>query len=578
MNNSRTAVHVVRFNSAARTEVPIAEWPSSLLLRERIPLFNGIDHYLRIDMRRIFDRARSRLPAKELKIVNDRWNSAALANSGDTARTYRPFRGPESIEVPMAVVQREQSGWYKDETLEHYCLLLNERDVRLRLLLPDRFTKAVIYCGPSTYNSLISLTFQDPIGSAVRSIMSRVGEYAVECRSVFELRAIYLTLHVGGNHWVHAKIDFERLEISFRDLYHYNRLECLEPHFSGLLSGLYEQDRPLLEAEKDVWLAKKALKEALGSAVAPTAEREQGSNFMKIAKIAFQAFASIGSSDCSLEPLSLPQSVLSFAGKGKAAVLSPATDGRFAKLRLYQQDEADLISGATYDVDVKPLSTKAKKAVAALRGGSSAALVDKGAGAIAFVLDIFDSEGERLQRTAGIAVIPESGIIIIDHIGVLTKRKGHGRVVWMAMILVGAHILKAVFNTEAVASIVKEPTGDGPGFYRHMGYSTHKADGNNDLRLPVNVLSGGDSCAAIGDEPERPKLSDWSYVGLPPKHYPNQTGDAVSCGPMTLMALNYEGDGLQPNFSKENCQEGGVFRPRITRDLDRGRVSSVWEA
>ena len=33
--------------------------------------------------------------------------------------------------------------------------------------------------------------------------------------------------------------------------------------------------------------------------------------------------------------------------------------------------------------------------------------------------------------------------------------------------------------------------------------STYKADGNRNLRLPVNVLSGGDSCAAIGDEPER---------------------------------------------------------------------------
>ena len=83
----------------------------------------------------------------------------------------------------------------------------------------------------------------------------------------------------------------------------------------------------------------------------------------------------------------------------------------------------------------------------------------------------------------------------------------HGRVVWMAMILVGAQILKAIFKTEAVASIVKEPTGDGPGFYRYVGYSTHKADGNNNLRLPVNVLSCGDSCAAIGDEPERPKFS-----------------------------------------------------------------------
>ena len=91
-------------------------------------------------------------------------------------------------------------------------------------------------------------------------------------------------------------------------------------------------------------------------------------------------------------------------------------------------------------------------AVAALRGGSSASQVDKGDGAITFVLDIFDSKGERLQRTAGIAVIPGSGIIIIDHIGVFTKGVGHGRVVWMAMILVGAQILKAIFKTEAVAS------------------------------------------------------------------------------------------------------------------------------
>ena len=74
----------------------------------------------------------------------------------------------------MAVVQREQSGWYKDEALEHNCLLLNEEDVQLRLLLPGRFRKAAVYCGPSTYSSLIGLTFQDPIGGAVRSIMNRV--------------------------------------------------------------------------------------------------------------------------------------------------------------------------------------------------------------------------------------------------------------------------------------------------------------------------------------------------------------------------------------------------------------------
>ena len=86
MNNSRTAVHVVGFNSAAHTEVPIAEWSSSLLLRERIPLFNGINHYLRIDMGRVYDRARSQLPAKELKAVNDRWKSAAFGQQ----RRHRP--------------------------------------------------------------------------------------------------------------------------------------------------------------------------------------------------------------------------------------------------------------------------------------------------------------------------------------------------------------------------------------------------------------------------------------------------------------------------------------------------------
>ena len=212
---------------------------------------------------------------------------------------------------------------------------------------------------------------------------------AMERRSIIHLRN-----SISGKQLLcqRRKNRFEQLEISFWDLYHSNRLEGLKPHFSNLLLKFYEQDQPLLEAEK-----------ALGSAIAPTAamdsdlpaEREQGSRFMKIASFAFQAVASIGSSDCSLEPLSLP---LSFARKGKAAVLSPATDECFAKLCLFQKDEADLIPGATYNANVAVLSTKAKKAVAALRGGSSAAQVDKGDGAITFVLDIFDSEGERLQR------------------------------------------------------------------------------------------------------------------------------------------------------------------------------------
>ena len=82
------------------------------------------------------------------RLINTGWKSAALDNSGATARIYGPFRGWESVDVHMTVVQREQSGWYKDETLEPYYLLLNERDVRLRLLLAARFRKAVIYCGP----------------------------------------------------------------------------------------------------------------------------------------------------------------------------------------------------------------------------------------------------------------------------------------------------------------------------------------------------------------------------------------------------------------------------------------------
>ena len=183
----------------------------------------------------------------------------------------------------------------------------------------------------------------------------------------------------------------------------------LEPHFSGLLSKLYEQDQPLLEAEKDVWLAKKALKNVPTTAndSDQPVEMKQDSDLIKFAKFAYQAVISIGSSDRSFEPLSLP---LPFARKGKTAALSRATDGRFAKLRLFQQDESDLISVATYGVDVAAMSTKAQKAVAAIRDGSSAAQIDEGAGSISFVLDLFDSEGEQFQRAAGIVFVPGSGI------------------------------------------------------------------------------------------------------------------------------------------------------------------------
>ena len=104
---------------------------------------------------------------------------------------------------------------------------------------------------------------------------------------------------------------------------------------------------------------------------------KQDSDLIKFAKFAYQAVISIGSSDRIFEHSSLP---LPFATKGKTAVPSRATDGRCAKLRLFRQDESDLVAVATYDFDVAAMSTKAQKAVAALRDGSSAAQIDEGAG------------------------------------------------------------------------------------------------------------------------------------------------------------------------------------------------------
>ena len=70
---------------------------------------------------------------------------------------------------------------------------------------------------------------------------------------------------------------------------------------------------------------------------------------MKFAKLVYQAVTSIGSSDRSFEPLTLP---LSFARKGEVAVLSRLSDGRFAELRLFRQNEPDLISIDSIGVDV----------------------------------------------------------------------------------------------------------------------------------------------------------------------------------------------------------------------------------
>ena len=46
---------------------------------------------------------------------------------------------------------------------------------------------------------------------------------------------------------------------------------------------------------------------------------------------------------------------------------------------------------------------------------------------------------------------------------------------------------------------------------------------------------------------------------------------------MTLAMVTYESDGLEPGFNQGGCEGGGVFRPRITHDLGRGRTDSVWE-
>ena len=72
-------------------------------------------------------------------------------------------------------------------------------------------------------------------------------------------------------------------------------MEGLEPHFSGLLSKLYEQDQPLLEAEKDGWLVKKALKNVptMANDSDQPVEMKQDSDLIKFAKFAYQAVISI---------------------------------------------------------------------------------------------------------------------------------------------------------------------------------------------------------------------------------------------------------------------------------------------
>ena len=48
---------------------------------------------------------------------------------------------------------------------------------------------------------------------------------------------------------------------------------------------------------------------------------------------------------------------------------------------------------------------------------------------------------------------------------------------------------------------------------------------------------------------------------------------------MTLMALNYEGDGLQPNCSKKIAKKGASSgRVLRTTSIAATRVDSVWEA
>ena len=86
--------------------------------------------------------------------------------------------------------------------------------------------------------------------------------------------------------------------------------------------------------------------------------------------------------------------------------------------------------------------------------------------------------------------------MVVDHFGLKSgfKGHGHGRALWMAMMLIADHITKTVFKSKLKKSKVITPTGDGPAFYRHMGYTLHKGDGNNDLTLEIathTAIGGG---------------------------------------------------------------------------------------
>lgn len=437
-----------------------------------------------------------------------------------------------------------------------------------------RFDKPSIFVGPSFWNMMKTAGAGTLKGKAVRTTMRRIKKYT-DCESAFQLRAIFVAMNMDSSHWIHAKLDFERMLVSFRNPYHTDEEERLKKPFEVILGALAAGDRASFDAKVGSWQAKVSLAAALAAAAAAAVGSCSGASSTGNCGVGDEAVPSV-------------REAASFSSGGRAAVLMPpTTEGSHAALHIYGEGEAGLQAElSSYSVGVEAVGQRAAAAVRSFNL-SRGATVGKWAGdaqaKINFKITLEScAGGGELQRRAGFTILPVSGVVVVDHFGLKSgfKGHGHGRALWMAMMLIADHITKTVFKSKLKKSKVITPTGDGPAFYRHMGYTLHKGDGNNDLTLEIathTAIGGG-----AGERPTLPAyaakwgLGGWSFEGKPPQNFPRQD-DSVSCGPMTLAMVTYESDGLEPGFNQGDCEEGGVFRPRITHDLDRGRIDSVWE-
>lgn len=145
--------------------------------------------------------------------------------------------------------------------------LLCERDVRLREGLPLRFDKPSIFVGPSFWNMMKTAGAGTLKGKAVRTTMRRIKKYT-DCESAFQLRAIFVAMNMDSSHWIHAKLDFERMLVSFRNPYHTDEEERLKKPFEVILGALAAGDRASFDAKVGSWQAKVSLAAALAAAAA----------------------------------------------------------------------------------------------------------------------------------------------------------------------------------------------------------------------------------------------------------------------------------------------------------------------